>query len=82
MNQGLTIMDELFTHNPRQALQFPTKKQAVAAARAIGWSPKDATEVDVMGFRLWVLADDHMRMLRSNHYEALLVGYRAAHPAA
>ena len=75
-------MDELFTHNPRQALQFPTKKQAVTAARAIGWSPSDAMEVDVMGFRLWVIADDHMRMLRPIHYEALLVGYQDAHAGA
>lgn len=74
--------DELFTKNPREALQFCTRKQAVAAARAIGWPANAPLEVDVIGFRLWVLADEHTSMLRPEHYEALLVGYQAAHGAA
>lgn len=42
-----------------QIVQFRTRKEAERAARSIGWSACDATEIDVMGFRLWTIMESH-----------------------
>lgn len=47
------------TRQPAEAIQFNTKREAIAGARSIGWLSKDATQIDVMGFRLWTIGDDH-----------------------
>lgn len=39
--------------------QFITKREAIAAARRIGWSTTDATRVSIMGFLVWVVCDPH-----------------------
>ncbi len=51
------------TKDPRKALQFRTKPEAVAYAKSIGWQSNDARRVDVMGFLIWVVMDDHGSMV-------------------
>ena len=57
------------TRDPRLAMQFGSKAEAVAMAKSIGWKAKDATQNDVMGFSLWAIADDHMNYVRNVHAE-------------
>ena len=64
-------MDEgkiTLTADPRLAVQFRTKAEASKAAKAIGWFAKDATEIEVLGFRLWTISDDHCRFLTRTGY--------------
>lgn len=63
---------QAMTVDPRRAKQFYRKHEAVVAARSIGWRAKDATEITVMGFRLYTIADDHGRMLTPAAFESLL----------
>jgi hypothetical protein len=49
------------TKDPRKAIQFMTKKEAVAAAKKLpGYKPADVIRIDVMGFQMWSIADAHM----------------------
>ena len=66
-----------YTRNPREAKQFATRKDATAAALAIRWTRGDVHEVDVMGFRLWTVADSHLRMLTGPGYATLLSAVEA-----
>jgi len=59
---GLTVD---VTRAPAKAMQFMTRAEAAAMARAIHWRTTDATEIEVMGFRLWAIADDHMNYVAS-----------------
>lgn len=68
-----------YTTNPRLAKQFATRKDAVAAAVSIRWRRSDVMSVDVMGFKLWVVADDHCRMLTSAGLGALVDAIAAEH---
>lgn len=52
------------TRDPRSAMQFGSKAEAAAMAKTIGWRASDATQIDVMGFRLWAIADDNMNYVR------------------
>jgi hypothetical protein len=61
------------THDARRALQFVSRKKAALAAKRIRWPQTCALNVTVMGFRLWTIADDHMRMLTPEGYQAILV---------
>ncbi len=62
----------LRSNDPHWAKQFRTKQDAVRAAKAIGWLAKDATRIDVMGFLMWAIADDHRVFLTDAGYSALL----------
>ena len=70
-------MTTSYTRNPREAKQFATRKDATAAAVEIRWTRKDVHEVDVMGFRLWTVADSHLRMLTNTGYALLQAAVRA-----
>lgn len=59
------------TKNVRQAIQFPSRKQAVIGAKVIGWQAQDATEIDIMGFRLWSIADQHGNYLTREEFDQL-----------
>ncbi len=61
----------LMTKNPRQAVQFPSRKQAALAAKVIGWKSTDATEIDIMGFRLWSIQDDQCNFLTRDEFDRL-----------
>ncbi len=56
------------THDPRLAIQFRTKGEASKAAKAIGWLSRDVTKIEVMGFQLWTICDDHCRFLTKTGY--------------
>jgi hypothetical protein len=56
------------TTDPRLAIQFRTRKEAVQAAKSIKWLSKDVTSIEVMGFNLWTICDDHMRFLTKTGY--------------
>ena len=56
------------TTNPRLAIQFSTRKEAAAAALSIKWLAKDATSIEVMGFQIWTIGDDHGRYLTKTGY--------------
>ena len=40
-------------------IQFMTRREAEAGARAIGWSTLDAHRVEVMGFYVWTIMETH-----------------------
>jgi len=52
------------TREPREAMQFGSKREAQAMARAIGWRPSDAIQIEVFGFSLWAIANDHMSYVK------------------
>jgi hypothetical protein len=56
------------TTDTRLAIQFPTKQAARNAAKDIGWQAKDATPIEIMGFKLWSIWDDHCRYLTRTGY--------------
>ncbi len=56
------------TTDPRLAIQFRTRKQATEAAKSIKWLSKDVTQIEVMGFQLWTIGDDHCRYLTRTGY--------------
>ena len=56
------------TRDLRLAIQFPTKQAARNAAKQIGWQAKDATPIEVMGFKLWSIWDDRCRYLTRTGY--------------
>jgi len=60
------------TKEPRMAVQFPTRKSAAQHAALIGWPVSDARPIEVMGFKLWTIMDDHTSMLTWPGYTALL----------
>src|SRR5262249_49732566 len=64
----MTTTKITMTTDPRLAIQFATKKRAVAAAKGIGWLAKDATAIEVMGFKLWTIGDDHGGYLTRTGY--------------
>ena len=47
------------SESAKRIAQFGTRKEAELAARSIGWSVIDATQVDIMGFYVWVITDPH-----------------------
>lgn len=51
------------TKNSRHAIQFPKKSDAVRFAKSIGWSASSPLRVEIMGFYVWVLSDDHLSFL-------------------
>ncbi len=59
------------TTNVRQAIQFATRKDAVIAAKVIGWQASDATSIDIMGFRLWSISDEHGRYIERDEFNRL-----------
>jgi hypothetical protein len=59
------------TKDIRQAVQFPSHKQAVIAAKVIGWQVSDATEIEIMGFRLWSIQDSQCNYLTREEFERL-----------
>jgi len=59
------------TKNIREAVQFPTRKEAAIAANVIGWRTCDVIEIDIMGFRLWSLGDDHGSYLTGAEFNLL-----------
>lgn len=61
----------------RRAMQFRTRKEAADCARAIHWPAKSPIRIEIMGFYLWALADDHMRYL-THEGLALLLAQNAA----
>jgi hypothetical protein len=63
--------NKLFTRKPNEAVQFRRKPEAIAAAKSIGWLSKDATRIEVMGFQLWTVGDDHGQFLTRQGYEDL-----------
>lgn len=58
----------LLTSEKRLAMQFRTRKEAADAAKRIHWAPKTAIRIEIMGFYIWALADDHMRYLTRTGY--------------
>lgn len=63
----------------RSVRQFASKKEAVEAIRKIGgYRAKDATRVDILGFKLWVIADDHLLALTDEGYRRALQAVGAA----
>lgn len=58
----------LTTNDPRLALQFSSKKEAVTASKSIGWFSKDAIRIEAMGFQIWTIGDDHGRYLTRTGY--------------
>lgn len=73
----MTNSETSYTRDPRKAKQFATRKEATAAALAIRWTRADVHEIDVMGFRLWAVADAHLRMLTVPGYALLLSAVEA-----
>lgn len=65
------MADEWFTKDPRRAKQFATRKDAVAAVKRIGWRISDAQPIDVMGFRLFAIMDEHCRLLTPSGFTEL-----------
>lgn len=57
--------------DPRKAKQYATRKDAVADAKAIGWQVNDVNPVEVMGFKLYCISDEHMNLLTAGEVEAL-----------
>ena len=69
-----TRTEEVTTPNFRQAVQFPSRKKAEAAARLIGWRIVDVTDIEIMGFRLWTICTPHMMYLTQKGYDDLRSG--------
>lgn len=46
-----------------EAIQFNTKREAVAFAKLVGWQANDAYKTEIMGFRIWVISDPHLNFL-------------------
>jgi hypothetical protein len=63
---------EAMTKNIREAAQFNSKKEAIAAARTIpGFGPSDVTHSEeIMGFRLWFICDPHMSYISKEFWKA------------
>ena len=53
----------IWTHDKRLALQFRTRKDAAQAAKLLGFPAKSPLRIEIMGFYIWALADDHVRFL-------------------
>jgi len=53
-------MKPTLTKNPREARQFRTRKEAGDYALSIGWQRNDARRIEIMGFLLWAICDEHM----------------------
>jgi hypothetical protein len=53
----------------RHAVQFRTRKEAADAAKFIHWPPKSAIRIEIMGFYIWALADEHMRYVTRTGYD-------------
>lgn len=52
-----------------EAMQFRTKREAMAAAREVpGYGPGDVIRQDIMGFQVWVISDPHMSFLRRDWF--------------
>jgi len=66
------------TKNIRQAVQFATRKDAALAANVIGWPRKDASPIEIMGFKLWSLMDDQCNYLTRDEFDALVTARATA----
>lgn len=53
----------LTTKDPRNAMQFLTKKEAASFALLVGWHANDALKQEIMGFVIWVISDPHLNLL-------------------
>lgn len=56
------------TTDPRLAIQFRTRKEAALAAKSIGWRVSDAYPIEVMGFKIWTIANEHCQFLTRTGY--------------
>jgi hypothetical protein len=56
------------TTDSRLAIQFASKKEAINAAKSIGWRVSDAYSIEVMGFKLWTIANEHCQYLTKTGY--------------
>ena len=61
----------VMTTNIREAIQFATKKDATIAAKVIGWRVSDALPIEIMGFRLYSIGDEHGRFLTKDEFNRL-----------
>ncbi len=57
--QAIDVSKRLPPAQAKRIVQFSTRRRAEQAAQSIGWMACDATEVDVMGFRIWTITDPH-----------------------
>jgi len=51
------------TKDPRQAFQFPRKREAIEWAKRCAWGATAPLRVSVMGFWVWVISDSHLNYL-------------------
>jgi hypothetical protein len=51
------------TKEPRQARQFRNRKEAADFAASVGWQRNDARRIEIMGFLLWAVCDEHMNYI-------------------
>ena len=61
----------IWTSDKRLAMQFRTRKEAKDCAKLIRFPSKSPISIEIMGFYLWALADDHMRYLTRAGYDYL-----------
>ena len=65
-------MSGFLTKKAAEAKQFITKKEAEDAALSIGWRRSDAQRIEVMGFQMWAIEDEHCSFLTIAGFDALL----------
>ena len=53
--------------------QWATKREALQAVKAIGWTPADLRRVERLGFLLWVIVDAQGAPISQARYSALRI---------
>lgn len=61
----------IWTHDKRLALQFRTRAEAANAARKLGFPTKYPSRIEIMGFLIWAIMDDHCRFLTKTGFAYL-----------
>lgn len=69
--QAIDLSKPLPPAHSKVIVQFGSRREAERAAQSIGWSACDATEVDVMGFRIWTITDPHGNAVTRDGFIAL-----------
>jgi hypothetical protein len=61
----------IWSSDKRLAMQFRTRKEAVGCAKLAHIPVKCAIRIEIMGFYIWALADDHMRYITRAGYDLI-----------
>jgi hypothetical protein len=71
----------IWTSDKHLALQFRTRAEAAHAAKKLGFPSKSPMRIEIMGFLIWAISDNHCRLLTKDGFAYLNAEREAAREA-